>query len=755
MYPHHRQAATCLRRHRDGPGRRQPTPISGRGRAVQKLTACVALLCFALSADQAAGQTGAAPAVSNWSFEDGVMTTARESVTGRDSRVVGFAHRAPGASGRALWLDGYTTAVECPIEDAPGLREAATFEAWVALQAYPWGLCGLINHADEQPVELPADEGMINVAGGDPSLQPDPTAGYLFGLDGDGRVHLQLSLQGRWVTCRSEAGIPLLQWTHVAATFDASAKVITVYINGQAAATTSVEGTLDFAAEADLLIGRNHEARAHDRPIRMSPPALYGIEGYLDEVRIYDRALSADEIRERFASFNPPRDSGLQPDTLPEIPTAPGGFGAYTTRLKFTRPWDELRRDGSHSDVVVLFDDLPWKYVFWRGTNYIPHWVTENGIWYTNEFNETWGHGALGCAEPMSDKQTRFSRVSILENSPARVVVHWRYALTDTRYIFARTDPINGWGDWSDEYHIIYPDGIGVRKICLWSSQPGEPHEFQESIVLIPAGRRPEDVIETEAVTMVNMRGEIRDYSWATQTPARIDQPAHANIEIVNVRSEARPFLVVSDESFELGGEAYAGPLFRPMKVEIEREASIFPWWNHWPVAQIPSDGRWARYADRIAHSSLTTGLEWKDWETTPNSRTRIMLHGLTELPPARVSGIARSWLRAPDLHQLTPGTLSRGYDPSERAYILDASAGDHDAGIHFELLASSEHPLHNPAFVIRGWGNRPVRVHLNGAAHPDGADLRIGHRRTLDSTDLIVWIRLEVTRPVRFGFTP
>jgi hypothetical protein len=348
----------------------------------------------------------------------------------------------------------------------------------------------------------------------------------------------------------------------------------------------------------------------------------------------------------------------------------------------------------------------------------------------------------------MSDKQTRFSRVSILENTPARVVVHWRYALVDPRYVSPHVDPQSGWGDWSDEYHIIYPDGIGVRKIRLWSTRPQTPHEFQESIVLIPAGQRPEDVIETGAVTMVNMAGESHTYSWARHAPERIDAPAMANIEIINVRAKAKPFLVVPDEPFEIHGERHAGPVFRPMNVEIDRTRSIFPWWNHWPVAQIPSDGRWATHPDRVGHSSLTTGLEWKDWDHTADSRTRVMLHGLTELPPGKLANVARSWLRAPGIEVVGAEATSRGYDEAERAYVLEATGSGGMKTIRLRISADENRPLYHPAFIVRSWAADSVRVAVDGKDW--SAELaRVGVRRTLEGDDLIVWLDLESVRPM------
>jgi hypothetical protein len=711
---------------------------------------CLALGLILFSGFNMASAANASP-LAQWSFEDPTTALARDSVSNRDDTISGFAKRTPGVHGQALWLDGYTTAVIQPAAQAPHLSGSATFEAWIALEAYPWGLCAIVNQADQPDVPVINQEGMA------PTLTPekDPSAGYFFGLDANGRLNLQLSLDGKWVTCRAERKIPLLRWTHVAGVYDATAHCVVLYLDGREVGRGPASGQLKLAPAVDLLVGRNHKPRPPEHPIRLNIPALYGIEGLLDEVKIFDHALSGAEIAQVFGEVTPPADTGLKFAHLPEVASGTGRFGAYSTQLKYNETWDALRREGPASDVIVRFDEHPWQFIFWRGTNYIPHWVTENGIWYTNEFNETWGNGALGCAEPMSDKQARHSRVQIIEATDARVVVHWRYALVDTRYVFPLQDPLTGWGDWSDEYHIIYPDGTGVRKIQLWSSRPLDPHEFQESIVLIPAGSRPEDVIETDALTMANLRGEAHTYSWAEHAPDHLLQPAQANIEIINTKSKAKPFLIVSDEPFELYGQAHASPAFRPFNMEVKRENSIFPWWNHWPVAQIPSDGRWATEPDRMAHSSLSTGLEWKNWEVTPNSRTRIMLQGLTEKSPAEVARLGRSWLRAPAIANSGNTSLHARYDQSERAYIIEREAAAADGKIEFTLPASEEQPLVNPAFICKAWPAAGAELRVNGKSIPPGRDLRVGIRHALESDDLIVWLKLDSSESTRVQITP
>ena len=171
-----------------------------------------------------------------------------------------------------------------------------------------------------------------------------------------------------------------------------------------------------------------------------------------------------------------------------------------------------------------------------------------------------------GDCEPMSDKQSRYSHVSIIESSPARAVVHWRYALAETRnYKGAFQDPETGWFDWGDEYWYVYPDGVALRKQVLWSSDldptPPAGHEWQETIVINAPGQRPEDDIEPDALTFLNMSGDTHTYHWDPKTddsfdypkgPSTIDLPVGANIQVVNLKSTEKPFQIVLAQGYPL-----------------------------------------------------------------------------------------------------------------------------------------------------------------------------------------------------------
>jgi len=68
--------------------------------------------------------------------------------------------------------------------------------------------------------------------------------------------------------------------------------------------------------------------------------------------------------------------------------------------------------------------------------------------------------GPHGCAEHMADKRGRFNHVRLIENTEARVVVHWRYAAIDVGYVFPGMDI------WADEYYTI-TRMVGVRFVDI------------------------------------------------------------------------------------------------------------------------------------------------------------------------------------------------------------------------------------------------------------------------------------------------
>jgi hypothetical protein len=453
-------------------------------------------------------------------------------------------------------------------------------------------------------------------------------------------------------------------------------------------------------------------------------------EGNVDEEQLSTTSAQLDELFDNI------------PLRLPSGLDSKGRFGAYYTTLKYDLDWDKHWRIGDYADIVVDFDRAGYKFVFWRGTSYIPCWVTETGVWYTNEFVERRGFhspNTEGCVEPMSDKQCRYSHVRIIENTDARVVVHWRYAPIDVNYEHPFTDPVTGWSDWVDEVYTIYPSGIGIRKITIQTNRPDLWTEFQEAIVINQPGTMPEDNIELGAISLANMQGQSKTYFWTEDGGPEFEEgPEYASIMKVNLKASYSPFALVTPPTEDGLITSYLG----------HAPTSSFNFWDHWPVSQDASDGRIATSAARPSHSSLghiglpgMADAEWKPYKEDGIKVTKIMLHGMTDKAVENLVPLAKSWLYPPEMSVNTSGFMSEGFDPTQAAYIIANKTPDKPASISFTIKASNESPMINPAFVIKNWGKTGVSIKLNDTPLKKSEDYRIGYHQTFKGYDLIIWL--------------
>lgn len=678
------------------------------------------VFAVALLARAAAPGFAQAPApLLSWHFDEAGGAVAAEQMRHADGELSGVYAHVPGLAGNALRLDGETSGVRVKGAAIPALSAAFTVEAWIAIDAYPWNWAPI---ADQRSREK---------------------AGFLFGLDSFGHLGLQAEIGGSWQVLAAAKQLPLKKWVHVAASFSESAGMA-LYVNGKPVEARKTQGSFAPVAGEDLLIGRVRYAALPAQWLHPKYEVWFGFSGILDELSIFDKALTAGQIASEYGQIDAKSDDPLRYPRLPSGPPGAGPFGAYYATLKYDPLWDAPRRVGRDSDVVVRFDDSPVRLVSWQGTSYIPAWVTENGKWYTDEFVETWGPvncpGGEDC-EPMSDKQNRYAHVRILENTAARAVIHVRYGQCEVEnYACANPDPLTGWTDWADEYYTVYPDEVAARKTVAWSSNLKETPEFQETIIVNPPGTRPEDNIAVDALTLLNLKGETHTYSWL-HPPKVLDQPAGANIQAVNLKSEWKPFQIVLPDRPLLS--VYQG----------ERTWSMFEWWNHWPVQQVKSSGISAVAPDRPSHSSLSH-IEGQPWQRTADSVTKIMLDGLTNRPAAELVKLARSWAAPPEMTVKGSSYKNGGYDPSQRAFVLKEVFID-ESPVHLFFHATADSPLVNPAMAIENWGEAVPVLAVNGKPVPWGKDARFGLIPALDRSTLVVWLRLEAEAETSMELRP
>jgi hypothetical protein len=440
-----------------------------------------------------------------------------------------------------------------------------------------------------------------------------------------------------------------------------------------------------------------------------------------------------------FKAVAPKNAQPLEYRKMPSGPDGPGPFGACYTHLKYCQEWDRLWRVSDDPDIVVRFDESSTKIVFWRGTGYCPAWVSENDRWVSDQGPEIF-KGM--CFEHMSDKQCRYSHVRVIENTPARVLVHWRTALPNVKDEFTNVDPQTDWGPWADDYYYIYPDGVCVRYQRAWGPNI---HEFQQSEVLCQPGTKPQDNVQVNAITVMDLEGNTNTFSWEKPYGQRLAAEKEVNgpIQIINLKSKNRHYVI---------GET--GSTWRPFTFGARKGYSNIPNWNHRPVAQLPNDGRDAPAPDRP--SSACMGTLYPIRHKGDGSQEWVRnLYGMTDKDQKQLAILARSWNNPAELKLHGDSFSNDGYDKNQRAYILTRTDNGKPSPLIFNIQASQKSPVANPAFVIKNWGDTDAVLKLDGKEIKRGKTFRFGHRQTLESTDLIVWIKAESTKPIAVSIVP
>ncbi len=203
--------------------------------------------------------------------------------------------------------------------------------------------------------------------------------------------------------------------------------------------------------------------------------------------------------------FNPPRRSrfGATYEHLrydAPISVRQPGTGTFSS-LPYESGWDL-----SLQDIVV---SLPngGRFVFWRGSSYIPFWAGQRNTGFCYEWAEIISQpsGAVDCVEPLMDKELRYSRAEIVESTASRVHVRWTYQSTDFHY--------KVWGDEAVEDYYFYPDGYGTRVVNL-KADPKNDYELSEFIMITPQGAYPFEVLPDDPVDALYLDGRAEHFRF-------------------------------------------------------------------------------------------------------------------------------------------------------------------------------------------------------------------------------------------------
>ena len=673
---------------------------------------CTALLFFSGSM-HVLGRLAVEEKLLYLSFNEGEGLTVHNDVNHDAMCVSPSCDWIQGITGTALLFNGFTTRIIIPSGKAPKLNDAFTVDLYFAPASYPKSSCPIIyNHRGSHPFSIEIDvHGMVAFTIGNQRLI-------------------------------SRNPLPLTAWNRITCCFDSQHQAH-LAVNHQEDYVTEHLREPVKADSAEIWIGRT-PARVACPYENKEIPIFCSLDGALDEMTISNgTALYDHVVRQKRVSHEPPP---FEQRRLPSGPDKPLAFGSWYIPLKYYKQWDEQWRSETPDVVVGFGESLPYRVVFWKGISYAPCFVTEKGNWMSNEFIERKKVTNWGCCENMSDKHADFSSVRILENTPARTVVHWRNAPVGVNQKFPYEDPETGWGDWSEETYYFYPDGTGVRKMVVWSSRLDEWYEWCQSLQVLHPGQRPEDILDsTRIMSVANMDGQSQVFGWEYNSKPTQHLPSipQANIQVTYMNSTWNPFLILDDRAGE-NERGHQGP-------EITRYAgkwsdySGFPWRNHWPVTQDLVIGRYAVSADGPAHTYTATQYN-APYAVEEGKMTKLMLCGCTDQDAGQLLPLAKSWLRAPRLTVLSGPCQGGQYDQTQRAYTLCCNS-DSTGDIRLLIDASADSPLQGICLIFTNWTKEEPTIRINGLPTSPGS-VRIGHLSQYDGNRLLLWLNLHATTP-------
>lgn len=136
--------------------------------------------------------------------------------------------------------------------------------------------------------------------------------GFVVGMYRHGRFGFQVGTGREWLNCMEEkALLDKYTWSHITAVFDGVNGSMLLYKNGYPvkAARVPKNSTMAHSYDNPLLIGRNNDSQ------NVNNFNLNMLNGYLDELSIYNKALSTTEVLAIYNNLTDPYGG-----ELPQIP---------------------------------------------------------------------------------------------------------------------------------------------------------------------------------------------------------------------------------------------------------------------------------------------------------------------------------------------------------------------------------------------------------------------------------------------------
>ena len=394
----------------------------------------------------------------------------------------------------------------------------------------------------------------------------------------------------------------------------------------------------------------------------------------------------------------------------PPISVRDPATGAFSS-LPYEKGWNENLKD-----VVVSLPNGS-RFVFWRGSSYIPFWAGRYNTAACCEWAEilTRFEDAVDCVEPLMDKELRYSRVEIIESTAARVHVRWTYQSTDLHY--------KVWGDEAVEDYYFNPDGFGTRVVTL-KCDPATNYELCEFIILTPQGAYPFEVLPENLVDLLALDGGKRELRFpqtagkATGEAPAFDGPTLYRLRLNRDETQSAVF-------FTPKGPKEPPLIFGPFSDRGEVMTPCY-WGSHWPLARGNATGNaiderihltpthnsvmtWAGNRPAPVRSAELVTLDTRGRSRPMAIRTWAWMIGMSDEPDARLIERAQSFAEPPALEIRGGRVAFEAYVPERRALRVHVDESE------VTIAVRPAKACVNPVFELAGAAKGPIRVTLSG----------------------------------------
>ncbi len=225
------------------------------------------------------GNRGATSAVEG---TDPAWFTASPAWQAQDGGQWGSRSDVKFSSGSALSFDGVSDYLDCGNAASLDITNDITMETWVKLS---------VNNRRQRLI----------VKTNEPW-----TSGFTLTAWETGKFYAIYYIDGAWRWSTDSASFSTNTWYHVVSTYSSATKQINLYVNGTAVTPVNLTGLNTYSITAGAA-----------NKLEISTNTSEAVNGTIDEVRIYNRALSAGEIqaqyqRSKYAATAPAYSVGLE-----------------------------------------------------------------------------------------------------------------------------------------------------------------------------------------------------------------------------------------------------------------------------------------------------------------------------------------------------------------------------------------------------------------------------------------------------------